>query len=233
MGAPMSALAAAVEQRQRSTGSAHSPRRAVHSRRKRTTRSAVLEQSIEAPTVQTHESAQDSATAYDAAFVEAYERYYRRIFAFVYGRVGSVDAAKDLTADIFERAYTRGHGLRQPQSYVCWLFRIAATMVAGHYRQRKRESTGMEHVKRSLRCDGRSADLESRIIEKERVGQLARHVRGLPPRDQELLSLRFDAELTGEEIAQVMGMKPLNVRVCIHRALRRLRERLEREAIPA
>jgi len=191
----------------------------------------VLEQSIEARTAQGRQPAQNSTTEYDAAFVEAYHAYYTRIFAFVNARLGSVEAAKDLTADIFERAYTKGHDLRKPQCYASWLFRIATTMLASHYRQRKHDFDRVDRVKKSLSLDDRSQDVESRIIESERVSHVVRHVRALSRRDQEVLSLRFDAELTDREIAQVMGTKPLNVRVCIHRALRRVRARLEKEAI--
>jgi Sigma-70, region 4. len=49
----------------------------------------------------------------------------------------------------------------------------------------------------------------------------------LSARDQELISLKFDAELSNAEIAQIMGMTPLNVRVAIFRALRRLRRHME------
>src|SRR3972149_3683673 len=88
--------------------------------------------------------------AYDGAFVQLYQSYYPRIFAFVYSRVGNVELAKDLTAEVFERAYVKGHGVREQAAYGTWLFMIAKNVVVGHYRRQKRDNTGMERVKESL-----------------------------------------------------------------------------------
>ena len=55
------------------------------------------------------------------------------------------------------------------------------------------------------------------------------HLRSLPTRDQELISLKFDGELTHAEIGQVMGLTSLNARVSVFRALRRLRARLDKD----
>jgi len=175
--------------------------------------------------------AQQTSPVYDAAFAEAYQAYYAKVFAFVYSRVGSVELAKDLTAEIFEKAYTKGHSLRQPRAYAAWLFAIAKNTVTGHYRQRQREFDVADRVKESLALADGPPDPERRVIDGERFGNLMRYVCALSPRDQELLSLRFDAELTTEEIARVMGMEAVNVRVSIYRALARLRDHIRDEPI--
>ena len=56
-----------------------------------------------------------------------------------------------------------------------------------------------------------------------------RHFRTLINRDQEILSLKFEAGLTHGEIAQVMGMTASHVRVAVFRALKRLRDRVQAE----
>ena len=53
-------------------------------------------------------------SAYQAAFVEAYERYYTKVFAYVYSRVSNVEVTKDLVAEVFEKAYVKGHSVREP-----------------------------------------------------------------------------------------------------------------------
>jgi RNA polymerase sigma factor (sigma-70 family) len=52
-------------------------------------------------------------------------------------------------------------------------------------------------------------------------------LRTLPKREQEIIALKFDAELTNREIAQVLSTSEVNVRVTIFRALRKLRERMK------
>lgn len=176
----------------------------------------------QASTGQTQES-------YDSAFVQLYQSYYTKVFAFVYSRVGNVELSKDLVAEIFERAYVKGHDLREPSAYGTWVFMIARNHVAGHYRRQKREMNGLDRVKDSLWLTEGPPDPESRALRSEQIQHLMRHFRTLPRRDQELLSLKFDAELTYAEIARIMGMSDVNVRVSIFRALRRLRDRLQKD----
>src|SRR3990170_8245416 len=89
-------------------------------------------------------------TGYQEAFVGAYQLYYTKVFAYVYSRVGNVEVAKDLAAEVFEKAYVKGHTVREPAAYGTWLFMIAKNVVIGHYRRQKRENNGIDKVKESL-----------------------------------------------------------------------------------
>jgi RNA polymerase sigma-70 factor (ECF subfamily) len=68
---------------------------------------------------------------------------------------------------------------------------------------------------------------EETILHRERLDALSLLVRALPRREQEIIALKFDAELTNREIAQVLNTSEVNVRVTIFRALRKLRERMQ------
>lgn len=164
--------------------------------------------------------------SYDAIFTDLYQRYFTRVFAFVYSRVGNVDLTKDLTAEIFERAYVKGHSLRDPEAYATWLFMIAKNVVVGYYRKQKRESNGLNRMKEALSLTQPPPDPEDQAINNERLRQLLESLRTLSQRDQELLSLKFDAALSYAEIARITGMSEVNVRVSIFRALKRLRQRV-------
>jgi RNA polymerase sigma-70 factor (ECF subfamily) len=168
--------------------------------------------------------------AYDAEFTAAFEAYYTRVFAFVYSRTRDVELSKDLVATVFERAFTKGHEVREAAAYGAWLFMIAKNIIAGHYRRTCREANHLDRAREQLRFVDGPPTPEDVLLRDERVGRLISHVSTLPRRDQELLSLKFDAELTNAEIGQVLHMTPLNVRVAIFRALKRLRSRMEAEA---
>jgi RNA polymerase sigma factor (sigma-70 family) len=165
--------------------------------------------------------------SYEAAFVEAYERYYTKVFAYVFSRVGNVEAAKDLTAEVFEKAYVKGHSVRQAAAYTTWLFMIAKNVVIGYYRRHKREVSGMNKMRESLWLRGGPSGPEDHALRGEMVSKLMSHVRRLSPRDQELLALKFEGELSYAEISRVLQMTEVNVRVSIFRALKRLRELME------
>jgi RNA polymerase sigma-70 factor (ECF subfamily) len=171
-----------------------------------------------------------SRVSYDSAFSEAYEQYYTRVFAFIYSRVGNVELTKDLVAEAFEKAYLKGHDVREPAAYATWLFMIAKNTVIGHYRRHKREMNRTERVKEHLWLIDRPSDPEEDVLHGEAVSQLMRQLRRLSRRDQELLSLKFEGELSYAEIATTLAISEVNVRVSVFRALRRLRALMDKEA---
>ncbi len=173
---------------------------------------------------------ESSRKDYRQAFVEAYEKYYARVFGYVYSRVSNVELSKDLVAEVFEKAYVKGHGLREPGAYATWLFMIARNVVIGHFRRQKREINGIDKVKESLWLSQSASDPEGEALRSEEVITLMKHLRVLSERDQELLSLKFEGELSYAEISTVLKMSEVNVRVSIFRALKRLRRLIERDA---
>ena len=166
-------------------------------------------------------------SGYEQAFVEAYERYYTKVFAYIYSRVGNVELTKDLVAEVFEKAYVKGHGVREPAAYATWLFMIAKNVVIGHYRRQKREISGMDKMKESLWLSGSPSDPEHDALQGEAVTNLMRHLKRLSQRDQELLALKFEGELSYAEISAVLRLSEVNVRVSIFRAIKRLRSLME------
>ena len=49
----------------------------------------------------------------------------------------------------------------------------------------------------------------------------------LPEREQEILALKYGAELTNRQIARQMGLSSVNVRIILYRTIRKLRPQLE------
>jgi RNA polymerase sigma-70 factor (ECF subfamily) len=165
---------------------------------------------------------------YDDVFNQTYQTYYTKIFAFTYSRVGNVELTKDITADVFLKAYSKGQSLRHEAALATWLFTIARNEVIGYYRRQKREAIGIrrEGERRWLLEQG--SDPEQWTLDGERAREIMARLRELSQRDQELLALKFDAELSYQEIGRIMDMSEVSVRVAMLRALRRLRERVER-----
>jgi DNA-directed RNA polymerase specialized sigma24 family protein len=117
----------------------------------------------------------------------------------------------------------KGREVREPAAYGSWLFTIAKNLIAGHYRRVTGSSIASSAQARS--CASLNRRPGPRIASfVTSVGKLIEFVRELPPRDRELISLKFDAELSN---AEIMGLTPLNIRVAIFRPLRRLPKRMQ------
>ncbi len=71
-----------------------------------------------------------------------------------------------------------------------------------------------------------NASVEGDILLREELSTVTRLLKDFPQREQDIVSLKFDAELTNGQIAHIMGLSEPNVRVILFRTLRKLREQM-------
>jgi RNA polymerase sigma-70 factor (ECF subfamily) len=159
-------------------------------------------------------------------FAEQYGEYLPRVLNYVRLRVQGEDLAQELTAQTFERALSRLHTLRDRGAFGGWLFRIARTTVAGHYR-RRRPVVSLENVGEQAVADtAAEPGPETQVVAFQEVEALKEALVLLSEREQEIIRLRFVAGLTNRAIAKMMGLREGNVAVILFRALRKLRKTL-------
>jgi len=159
------------------------------------------------------------------ADADLYRQYLPRILNYVRLRVDGEDLAQDLTAAVFERAISRRHTLRRPEAFGAWLFRIARTTVAGHYRQR-RPTVPLEWAENQ---PAPALLPPEAVMRQEELARLREVLATLSEREQEIIRLKFGGELGNKEIASVMRLRAGHVAVILYRALRKLRARLEEQ----
>lgn len=146
------------------------------------------------------------------------EQLIRRVYAYVAYRIGDGPDAEDVTSEAFARA------LRYRDSFdpakgdpVAWMIGIARRCIAAHFGE------SMEIVAEvpDRPAAGDLADDSVRRIE------LAHAMATLDERDRELVALRYGADMTAKQIAELLGLRVNTVEVALHRVLRRLRASLE------
>ena len=159
-------------------------------------------------------------------FSELYNSYFPKVCAYVYGRVQEKDLALDIVSNVFEKAFIKRPALRSADAFGSGLFTIARNEVSSHWRKEKPFAKAVQEAARDPGQRRHPPDPEETVLYKERVATLMVTLRQLPKREQEVISLKFDAELTNREIANVLGTSEVNVRVTVFRALRKLPDRL-------
>jgi len=174
----------------------------------------------------TQEDAAQAVRSIDK-FAEKYRQYFPRVFAYVYGRVHNVHLTEDLVADVFERAFLKADSLRNDEAFSTWLFTIARNIIISHGRKRYRETTIDPDVLKEIVASGVS--VEGDILLREELNTVTRLLKDFAQREQDIISLKFDAELTNGQIASIMGLGEPNVRVILFRTLRKLREQMAAE----
>ena len=141
----------------------------------------------------------------------------RRVYAYVAYRIGDGADAEDVTSATFERAlrYRSSFDPRRGDA-VSWLIGIARRCIADAM---QRGDTPTDDLP-DLPGEGHEELSLSRLDLRVAMGRL-------DERDRELLALRYGADLTARQIAELLELKTNAVEVALHRALGRLREGLE------
>lgn len=157
-----------------------------------------------------------------SAFAELYRRYFDRIYAYVYRRVGNAAEAEDLTSRVFFQALGALSRYTDRGAEVStWLFRIAHNLVANWHRDLARRN-------RSLPRLGvpDPDDPVDDLIARELREKLRRAVAKLSAEKQRLLALKFSEGLSNAEIGAVLGKSEGAVKLLLHRTIKRLRQEL-------
>lgn len=160
----------------------------------------------------------------DIDWEEVYSSFVQRIFHFFCYKVGDVQLAEDLTAITFEKAWVSRQNFRKEMGEVAaWLMGIARHVAADHFRRPVRE-VFLEHEE--LTGTGSLDEHVQRQLEfKWIVNRLATY----SSREQELVALKYGAELTNRQIAHLTGLSESNVGTILYRVIARLRSEMEYE----
>lgn len=155
-------------------------------------------------------------------FVKRYNEYFPRMYAYLYGRLGDKELARDIAAEVFEKAFTKSATLRSEDAFGAWIFTIARNAVASYWRKNRSRAELAQDMGDQL--DVLNPSPEESLMEQEQIAALMRFVRQMGQREQDILALKFDAELGNREIAEIMHLSEVNVRVIFYRTLKKLRE---------
>jgi RNA polymerase sigma-70 factor, ECF subfamily len=153
------------------------------------------------------------------AFAHLYRRYVDPIYRYCYRRLGTREAAEDVTALIFTKALSALSAYRADgPSFRSWLFAIAHNAVADDLRARRPAAP----LAAALNQADPMPTPESAALAAEGGRRVRDLLRQLPPEQAQIVELRL-AGLTGVEIALALGRTPNAVKVAQYRAYSRLR----------
>ena len=128
-------------------------------------------------------------------------------------RVGDEALAEELTATTFAQAFAKRQQLRNVAAFPGWLFRIAHNELAQHFRRRANRNTLTVDFDFLVALPSSEPDPHQVVVQQQQVQLLLQALRSLPPREQEILDLKFVAGLSNVQIAEATGLTPSNVGV--------------------
>lgn len=174
-----------------------------------------------------HELAAAARDGDDAALRLLLERHLPAVYTFCARFIGNPEDAQDAAQEAFLKAWRNLARFDLERSFRTWVLAIARNASIDLMRKRRPLAFSQFAAETASAFEETIADPEPLPEEVFARATLAEDVRAalahLPPRSRAILSMRYEEELSFEEIAQVMDMPANTVRSTHRRALSALR----------
>jgi RNA polymerase sigma factor (sigma-70 family) len=165
-----------------------------------------------------------------SGFSELYARHVADVHAWLSRRISW--AASDLTAETFARALLSHDRFRDDHdgSALPWLLGIARNVLLETVREDRIETRARERLglPLDLATEDGFSEVEDRLSPRL---TLERQLDALPPGEREALQLRVIDELTYDQVAEKLDIRPTAARLRVSRALRRLAHTVPQEEV--
>ena len=151
--------------------------------------------------------------AFEALYKQFYPIIYRLCLGYVYG---NRSIAEDLTHEAFLIVWDKRNSFKNESAISTWVYRISINVCLMYIRKEKKQPTALNVINTNI------ADNESGSSH-EACEELYRCMEKLEEADKLLMMLILE-EIPGNEIAQILGISEVNVRVKTHRLKEKLRK---------
>jgi RNA polymerase sigma-70 factor (ECF subfamily) len=150
---------------------------------------------------------------------ELFNRHHGEIYGYLLRMVRDADLAADLTQDAFVKAYRNYDTLEKPENARAWLYQIAHRVALDELRRRKI----IRFIPWTGEHRGAAPSAEHLAMDLRLSGDLARALDRIPERQRAALLLAELHDLTGLELAAVLGVSHVAARALLTRARESLR----------
>lgn len=153
----------------------------------------------------------------ESAMEHIFMNFKDMVYNVCYRMSGRREDAEDWTQETFLRAFSAIKGFRGDSSLSTWLYRIAVNVCLSNLRRKR--TVSLDEVEYKV---GNEKDEDDDLVEQVQIvlGQL-------PPLYRTVLILRHFEELSYEEIASVIKRSVGSVKIALHRARKKFKEKME------
>ncbi|MBD0350257.1 MAG: sigma-70 family RNA polymerase sigma factor [Flavisolibacter sp.] len=163
------------------------------------------------------------------AYATLVERYQNYVFTIVLRYVKNREDAEEVAQDVFIKAYRSLADFKGTAKFSTWLYTVTTTTCITFLRKNKLEVHSLDNEKVFAAADNMDSGARANQIEqKSRVNMVNEAIRLLNPEDAQIITLFYKGEQTLEEIARILGKEPNTVKVQLHRARGRLKEKMQK-----
>jgi RNA polymerase sigma-70 factor (ECF subfamily) len=168
-------------------------------------------------------------------FGQVYEAFHAKIFGYVYKRTTNYDAARDITAETFFKAFVNiGKFKWRNISLLYWLYQIATNELNKYFKSHKylpqslcriREEYGIDITDHS-NAETENIKLQDDLEKHAEFVRVNNLIKRLDTKYQDVISLRFFEHKSINEIAIILDKKEGTIKSLLSRGLDKLKELL-------
>ncbi len=161
-------------------------------------------------------------------YAELVNRYQNFVFTITLRYASHREDAEEIAQDVFVKAYRNLANFRGDSKFSTWLYTIVNTTCITFLRKRKLEIHSLDNEKVFEVADTIDSGFRANQIEQKSKFQMVNNaIQLLNTDDAKLITLFYKAEQSLDEIGKILGIEPNTVKVKLHRARAKLKEKME------
>ena len=161
-------------------------------------------------------------------FEKIYNQCIKKIYRFIFLKVNSEEIAQDLSSETFLRgweSYKNNPNIENPSAF---LYQIARNLTIDYYREKGR----IQFVSPEIApIADPNPGIEEKAIFNSDLEEIKRGLVKIKDEYQDVIIYRYLDELSMPEIAKIMDKSEGTVRVLLHRALKSLRNEINKRDV--
>ncbi|WP_291403145.1 sigma-70 family RNA polymerase sigma factor [Daejeonella sp.] len=162
------------------------------------------------------------------AYAQIIKQHQRFVFTLALRFSKCREDAEEIAQDSFIKAFRALHTFKQNSKFSTWLYSIVYTTTMTFLRKKRLDTQSIDDETSLIQLEAYSSDHTIIDVEhKSKMQFVNLAISQLSTIDAAIITLFYQGEQSLEEIAQALGMESNTVKVKLHRARQRLREKIE------
>ena len=163
-----------------------------------------------------------------AVYAELVKRNQRFVFTLAMRFAKNREDAEEIAQDCFVKAYRALGTFKQTSKFSTWLYTITYTTAMTFLRKKRLDTRSINDDENVLQIANNGTDFDANLVEKKSShAYLNQAIDLLLPDDAAIITLFYKGEQSLEEIGIALSMEPNTVKVKLHRARHRLKDKLQ------
>jgi RNA polymerase sigma-70 factor (ECF subfamily) len=162
------------------------------------------------------------------AYAEIVKRYQNFVFTIALRYTPNREDAEEISQDCFVKAYRSLSDFRGDSKFSTWLYTIVTTTCLTFLRKKKLDIRSLDNEQVFEAADNIDSGMRANQVEqKSKIAMVNQAIALLSPDDANIITLFYKGEQSLEEIAAILNLETNTVKVRLHRARGRLKEKME------